>query len=45
MSISLFGKVKNGRRGYCCVVSRDDERWMVVKENDDSGWSSDDVML
>jgi hypothetical protein len=26
------------------VVQRDDEREMMVKENDGDGWSSDDVM-
>jgi uncharacterized membrane-anchored protein len=31
--------------GVGIIVSRDDEHWMVVKENDDSGWSSDDMML
>jgi hypothetical protein len=26
-------------------VRRDDERGMTLKENDDDGWSSDDVVL
>jgi hypothetical protein len=27
------------------VVRRDDERGTAVKENDDGGWSSDDMVL